>query len=110
MTTILITKKNNNIVCVECSNHTGFAQCGKDIVCAGISCITQTAVLGIKKLTNIKTNYVVDKNKGYLKLELTDIEDTQDFHDSQVMLNCMLCGLEDLYKQYPKYIKLEVKQ
>ena len=101
---------NNLIKSVSIKGHAFYDTYGKDIVCAGISCITQTAVLGIKKLTNIKTNYVVDKNKGYLKLELTDIEDTQDFHDSQVMLNCMLCVIEDLYKQYPKYIKLEVKQ
>ena len=84
MTNIVITKKDNDITCVECSDHTGFADFGKDIVCAGVSSITQTAVLGVQTLTN--------------------------FEKAQTILKTMLLGLEDLEKQYPKYIKLEDKR
>ena len=66
MTEIKIEKQNDNIVCVECKNHTGYADFGKDIVCAGVSSITQTAVLAIKKLTNIshifKSSFVIKIN------------------------------------------------
>ena len=109
MTSIKIEKQNDYIVCVECSEHTGFAESGKDIVCAGVSSITQTAVLAIKKLTSIKHEFEVNQKKGFLKLQLTDIDNSQNFHDAQIILKAMLCGLEDLQKQYPKYIKLEVK-
>lgn len=109
MTTIKIEKQNENITVVECSDHTGFAEYGKDIVCAGVSCITQTAVLGIQKLTDVKHKINIDEKNGFLKLELIDIEYSQSFHDAQVILKTMLMGLEDLQKQYPKYIKLEVK-
>ena len=109
MTTIKIKRNNQNIICVECSNHTGFAEYGKDIVCAGVSCIVQTAVLGIKKLTNLSHNVVIDEMAGYLKLEIKDIENSKDFDDAQTILKTMLCGLEDLQKQYPKNIKLEDK-
>ena len=109
MTTINIKKLNDNIVCVECKNHAGYAQSGKDIVCAGISSITQTAVLAIQKLTTVSLITKIDETTGYLKLELKDIDNSQNFHDAQIILKSMLCGLEDLYAQYPKYIKLEVK-
>ena len=109
MTEIKIKKQNENIVCVECKNHTGYADFGKDIVCAGVSSITQTAVLAIKKLTNVSHNFQIDEKVGFLKLELNDIDNSQNFHDAQIILKAMLCGLEDLQKQYPKYIKLEVK-
>ena len=109
MTDIKIKKQNENIVCVECKNHTGYADFGKDIVCAGVSSITQTAVLAIKKLTNVSHNFQIDEKVGFLKLELNDIDNSQNFHDAQIILKSMLCGLEDLQKQYPKYIKLEVK-
>lgn len=110
MTTIKIKKKDNYIIGVECSEHTGFAEYGKDIVCAGISCITQTAILGIKNFTDIKHKYIVEEKSGYLCLELIDIDKkSSSFHDAQIILNTMCCGLEDLQKQYPKYIKLEVK-
>ena len=107
MTNIKIERKNDDIIGVECSNHTGFAESGKDIVCAGVSSITQTAILGIQKLTNVKTNIVVDEKKGFLKLKLDIDGNAQSFHDAQIILKTMLCGLKDLSKQYPKYIKLE---
>ena len=110
MTTIKIKIKNKYIVSVECSEHTGFADYGKDIVCAGVSSITQTAVLGIKELTNQKHKYVVDEKSGYLKLEMIDIDESSaDFKNAQVILNTMLLGVKNLQKQYPKYIKLEDK-
>ena len=110
MTTIKIKKKNNDIICVECSNHTGFAEYGKDIVCAGVSSITQTAVLGIKELTNLKHNFVIDEKLGYLKLELIDIENNSaDFKNAQIILKTMYLGIKNLQEQYPKYIKLEDK-
>ena len=91
----------------ESKGHANFRRAGKDIVCAGVSSITQTALLGIQNLTDVKTKVKLDENKGYLKFEL-DIEDnSQKFYDAQVILKTMLCGLEDLRKQYPKYIKLE---
>ena len=109
MTTIKIYKKNKNIVGVECSDHTGFADYGKDIVCAGVSCIVQTAVLGVQKLTDVNHRLTVDEKKGYLKFEINDIEDSKSFNDTQIILKTMCCGLEDLQKQYPKNIKLEDK-
>ena len=109
MTNIKIIRENENIIGVECSGHTGFADYGRDIVCAGVSCIVQTAVLGIQKLTDINCKVVTDKKTGYLKLEINDIEKTKSLNDTQIILKTMLCGLEDLQKQYPKNIKLEDK-
>ena len=110
MTTIKIEKKNDNIICVECSDHAGFADYGKDIVCAGVSSITQTAVLGIKELTDLKHSFKVDEKNGFLKLELLDIENySADFKNAQVILKTMLLGIKNLQEQYPKYIKLEDK-
>ena len=110
MTTIKIKKQNDDIICVECSNHTGFADYGKDIVCAGVSSITQTAVLGIKKLTKLKHSYKIDEKTGYLKLELLDIDkNSADYKNAQVILKTMQLGIKSLQEQYPKYIKLEDK-
>ena len=110
MTIVKIKRNNNDIICVECSNHTGFADFGKDIVCAGISSITQTAVLGIKELTNCKHNFVIDEKSGFLKLEIIDIDkNSADYKNAQVILNTMLLGIKNLQEQYPKYIELEDK-
>ena len=110
MTNIKIKKQDEYIICVECSNHTGFADYGKDIVCAGVSTLVQSATNSVQKLTNVKNKLVIDKKSGYLKFELVDIDiSSLGFHDAEVILNSMLCGLEDFQKQYPKYVRLEVK-
>lgn len=110
MTDIKIYHKNNFIVGFECKNHSGFAEYGKDIVCAGISCITQTAILGVQNIAKTNCNVAIDENRGYLKLEIVERDkNLQTFKDSQIILQTMLCGLEDLQRQYPKYMKLEDK-
>ena len=110
MTDIKIYRKDNFIVGFECKNHSGFAKYGKDIVCAGISCITQTAILGIQNIANANCNVTIDENLGYLKLEIVEKDkNLQTFKDTQIILRTMLCGLEDLQRQYPKYMKLEDK-
>ena len=111
MTTIKIKRENDYITCVECSNHTGYAGFGKDIVCAGVSSITQTAVLGIKELTNQNHTFNVNEKVGYLKLELIDIDkNSADFNNAQLILKTMYLGIMNLQEQYPKYIKLEDKK
>lgn len=109
MTKIEIYCQNGNITKVACFGHSGFADYGNDIVCAGISSITQTAVLGIKHIAKAKHKCVIDEKQGSLHLELTENEFSPNFKDAQIVLNTMLCGLEDLAKQYPKYLKVEVK-
>ena len=60
MIKVIITKKNDDIIKVECSGHAEFADYGKDIVCAGVSSITQTALIGLKTLTSVLKNSKVE--------------------------------------------------
>lgn len=110
MTKIEIYLKANDIVGFECKNHSGYAESGKDIVCAGISSITQTAVLGLENIAKIGCEVKIDQKQGYLSVQIDQNEWTStNFKTAQVILQTMLCGLEDLEKQYPKNLKLEEK-
>lgn len=108
MTNIVISKNNNNIIKVVCSGHSGYAQNGKDIVCAAISSIVQTAILGLAKVVKIKIEFNRDDNAGYLKFELPLNISNEKMEQAQIILKTMLAGLEDLQGGYSKYIKLEV--
>lgn len=100
---------NDFIVSVECKDHSGFAEKGFDIVCAGISAIVQTAILGLSEVAKQKFKLNRDENKGYLKLELIDYDlKSANFSKAQVILKTMQCGISDLQKGYFKYINLEV--
>lgn len=78
--------------------HAEFAPHGQDIVCAGVSAIVQTAILGIEHY-----NFVdVTKEDGYIKVHIT-----HDDHTSDAIVKTMLLGLEALELQYPDYIKIK---
>ncbi len=108
MTTIKIIYNNDHIVGFEANGHTGYAPQGHDILCASISSIMQTAVLGLVNLTDLKLNYKTDEKKGKICLKIEDKNfETQAFYDGQVILKTMVCGINDVASEFKKYIKVE---
>ncbi len=109
MTNIKINYKNNNIVSFEISGHTGYEDYGKDILCASISSISQSAVLGITKVLNIKATVQKNDKKGYLKMVLPKEITQNEMEQAQIILKTMEASLKDLLFDYGEYINLEVK-
>ena len=108
MTDVTITRKNNHIVSVYASGHTGYGEQGEDIVCAGISTLIQSALLGLLQVAQINVKYTVDEKRGSLRFTLPENLTDGERHDADVILNTMLCGLNDFYTEYSDYINLEV--
>ena len=108
MTDVTIKRKNNHIVEVVASGHTGYGEAGEDIVCAGISTLIQSALLGLLQVAQINVKYTVNEQKGSLRFTLPENLTEQERHDASVILNTMLCGLNDFYTEYSDYINLEV--
>ena len=108
MTDVKITRKDNHIVEVSASGHTGYGESGEDIVCAGISTLIQSALLGLLQVAGLNVKYTVNEAKGELRFTLPDGLTADERHDADVILNTMLCGLNDFYTEYSDYINLEV--
>ena len=108
MTNVSITRKNNHIVAVQASGHTGYGESGEDIVCAGISTLIQSSLLGLLQVAQINVKYAVNEKEGSLRFTLPENLTEMERHDADVILNTMLCGLQDFYTEYSDYINLEV--
>ena len=109
MTNVSITKKNGEIVKVVCDGHTNYGVSGEDIVCAALSSIVQTAVLGVLTIAGVNLDLQRNEDRGYLSFEVpNNISQTQR-HDVSVILNTMLCGISDLREGYSDFVELEVK-
>ena len=108
MTDVTITRKNNHIVAVAASGHTGYGEQGEDIVCAGISTLIQSALLGLLQVAGLNVKYTVNEQEGSLRFTLPNDLTEAERHDADVILNTMLCGLNDFYTEYSDYINLEV--
>ena len=108
MTDITITRKNDSIVEVAASGQTGYGESGEDIVCAGVSTLIQSALLGLLQVAQINVKYRVNEAEGSLRFTLPENLSPQERHDADVILNTMLCGLKDFYTEYSDFINLEV--
>lgn len=83
---------------LKITGHAGYADKGKDIVCASASSIILSSInLAIEFNKDIK--YIDDLNK----IEI--INNTNDENVKKVFSNMISC-LEDLEKQYPDNIKI----
>lgn len=107
MTKVTVTKKGGKIVALCCDGHTGYGVEGEDIVCAALSSVVQTAVLGLMGVAGI--NARVKRGDGMLSLELPENLSGEARHDADMILETMLLGVADLYEGYSDFIELEVK-
>ncbi|MDD2469452.1 MAG: ribosomal-processing cysteine protease Prp [Bacilli bacterium] len=89
---------NNKIVRIKVSGHAHYAESGKDIVCAAVSSTVITTVNNILSLSK-----TIDYLEGKDSLTINVIKDDEN---TQKILNNMLSMLNELEKDYPKYIKI----
>ncbi len=108
MTKVIITRIDNHIVEVHCSGHTGYAEQGEDIVCAALSSVVQTALLGLMQIACVDADYSVDEEKGGLYIIIPKLAPNVR-RDADMILETMLVGINDLYLSYSDFIDLEVK-
>lgn len=103
MTTVQLIKNNNGWIGYNCFGHSGYGVAGEDIICASISTAVQMTATGITKVCNIKAKVVYNLDPAQFSLLLdSPISKAQD------MIEMLYLSVQDLAKQYPKYVKLEV--
>ena len=54
---------------IEINGHAGYAETGKDIVCAGMTALTQTLVRSMQGLTKDKIEYEVSPGRADIHYE-----------------------------------------
>ena len=106
MTTVEVVRRDGHIVRVTSDGHTDYGEEGEDIVCAALSSVVQTAVLGLMQIVGINVRLKRDEKRGYLNMELPELDEASR-HDADIILGTMLCGISDLHEGFSKYIKLE---
>ena len=103
MTKIVIFKKNGMISEFQIKGHSGYAEEGSDIVCSGISVASQMALVGLVEV--LKLNVQQDIKDGYMHITINDFQNDK----AQAILSAMELTLQDIAKNYARYVKMEVK-
>jgi len=91
------------IVGYKVTGHAGFDECGKDIVCAAVSVLTQAVLVGLAEEAGIDVDYSIDEVKGSLSCTLPSLE-AEDRKKADLLLNTMYISLKSLQEEYPENI------
>jgi uncharacterized protein len=96
-------KKGNKIIALDITGHADFDDYGRDIVCSGVSAISQTILIGITEV--LKADVLVSVDQGDMSLSLCR-SSKQDIDDCQILLETMRLGLLSMEKGYGDYINV----
>lgn len=88
---------------ISISGHAGYADVGKDIVCASVSSVIGTVVNCIMNIDRDSINYCDDGN-------VITITKNNDNSVVDTILNTMIDILKDLENQYKENIKIESEE
>lgn len=87
--------------------HANMAEKGQDIVCASVSVLGQTAVLGLNSCLSEPPNWHIDE-EGYMECWIPEGISSPNLEKSQIIFHTIELGLlsiEESYEQYLKVIK-----
>jgi uncharacterized protein YsxB (DUF464 family) len=79
--------------------HAGFAEPGKDIVCAAVSTLAQTLIQSVEKLTADVIEYDVKPGRLYIKWWNLSSE-------SRTLVDSFFCGVDMISFAYPAHVKI----
>lgn len=112
MTEVVVFKDlENNILGYMAEGHSGYGEHGEDIVCAAISVLTQTALLSLNRVCEIREKDIeFELEDGYIRAMLKDGLESVARYKANVVLESMIVGLESVAEQYPDFITLKYRE
>ncbi len=108
MVKVVLKFKKNGINGVEISGHANSSEYGQDIVCASISGITQTILLGLIDILDGNIEYKIES--GYLYFKLPDDLEPSMIEKVQVLTNTLRLGLDNIKENYSDYIYIRKEE
>ncbi|MDR7857074.1 ribosomal-processing cysteine protease Prp [Tissierella sp.] len=105
--------KNNYIKKYTIKGHAKYDEHGKDIICAAISVLSQTALLSLVEvccLDERDIKYSIDEKTGFLDVNLPKNIEISILEKTQIVLNSLVVGINSVIESYPQYVTLEYRE
>ncbi len=114
MINILILKKNQDIITIEATGHSGYSATGSDIVCSAVSTLMQTLANGLTEIVKLSPKVIIDETIPHMMVSLSNLfgqDMTADKAEyAQILMRTTALSLTDIANSYSKYIKIKEKQ
>ena len=106
MVNVTIYKKEGLIEGFHFSGHAGYAEHGKDIVCAGVSALVLNAINSIEEFTEDKFTCEVQEESGDVTFHLVETPS----REASLLLDSLVLGVTGIRDTYRKYITLNFRE
>ncbi len=104
MIAITLTERRGVIQSLLTEGHAGYAQAGRDLVCAGVSCITIGTNNALDELA--PGTFQTQTREGYLRIRLTDLQN----EPAQLILRTAWIQLQTIAESYPDFIQMKKQE
>ncbi|PHS35123.1 MAG: ribosomal-processing cysteine protease Prp [Alkaliphilus sp.] len=101
--------KNGDICKYTITGHANAAKHGEDIVCAAVSVLSQTIVLGLYDVANIDVDYEVSDAKLSCSLPSKGLT-RLDRRQANLLFETMYIGFRSLLENYSQYMQIHDKE
>lgn len=114
MTKVTIYKNSkDDILRFKVLGHSGYDIKGKDIVCAAVSVLSQTALIALVEVLNIKEeliDYSIDEETGLLDVKIPQNTSYDELERINIVLRTFEVGIKSIVESYPGYVTLIYKE
>ena len=84
---------------ITVKGHANYAGCGKDIVCAGVSTLTQSLIESIEDLTDDKIKYEI--SPGWVDINFKDLSEK-----SKALIDSFFLGICMIANENPEHVRI----
>ena len=84
---------------IEISGHAGYAETGKDIVCAGVTALTQTLIRSLEHLTRDEIEYKISSGRA-------DIHYRNLSEEGKLLVDSFFIGIRQIADEFPDYVRI----
>lgn len=94
---LIVVKIRENRLTIE--GHAGYAEPGKDIVCAGVTALTQTLIKSIEDLTEDKIEYDISPGRADIKFRNLS-------EKAKALVDSFFVGIRLIADEFPENIRI----
>ena len=107
MITITIFQNHDGVTGFRCIGHSGYAEAGSDIICAGVSSLVINTINSIDAFTDSTFQIETEEESGLIDFRLEQKAD----HDTGLLIQSMILGLQGIQSDYGnEYLILDFKE
>lgn len=85
---------------IAISGHANYAEVGKDIVCAGVTALTQTLIWSLENLTRDEIEYEISPGRA-------DIHCRNLSEEGKLLVDSFFIGICQIADEFPDYVRIE---